>query len=93
MSSFELIDMSHTKYNIEIWIEKFGRKKNTLISGWGVELSELKKHINNIKKKKGCNGTIRKDGTFLLQGDHVNYMYDYLLENSITSDEINIKSA
>ena len=91
MSSFDINNVDNIKHNIEIWSEKHGKKKNTLISGWNIDIHILKKHLLDIKKKKGCNGTIKKDNTVLLQGEHINYIYTYLLENSIKSEDINIK--
>ena len=60
--------------NIELWIETNGSKKLTYISGWNVSSDILKE----IKKKKGCNGII-KNGIIQLQGDHIRYIYDLLL--------------
>ena len=83
-------------YKIQIWLENIGRKKNNYISGWNILESNVKKHLKYIKKKIGCNGTIKKtDGLdkniILLQGDHIKYMYDYMLNLGIESDHIHIK--
>ena len=84
--------------NIDIWMETMGRKKNTYISGWHLSQDELKEHIKNIKKKNGCNGTMKKyikDDTeidvVLLQGDHVKYIVKYLNDLDISSDNIHIR--
>jgi len=37
---------------IDIWVEVNGRKKNTYIYGWDLELNELKDHLRTIKKRK-----------------------------------------
>ena len=85
---------------IKIWIETSGRKKNTYISGWNIPELELKEHIKVIKKKNGCNGTLKEinlvnDKTVFikviqLQGDHIEYMKEYLLSQNIESSLINI---
>ena len=97
-SDMEISEFSKHDYKIEIWMEIFGRKKNTFISGWNIEESELKEHLKNIKKKIGCNGTIKKKNinsidkiVVLLQGDHIVYMNNYLITNNINSECIHIK--
>jgi translation initiation factor 1 (eIF-1/SUI1) len=65
---------------INIWVEATGRKKNTFLSGWDLTDHEFKQHIKNIKKKNGCNGSV-KDKIIQLQGDHINYLKSYLTEN------------
>ena len=84
--------------NIDIWIENFGRKKNKYISGWILSDLELKEHLKNIKKKNGCNGTLKKyikDNNeidiLMLQGNHIQYMVKYLNDLNISLDNIHIK--
>jgi translation initiation factor 1 (eIF-1/SUI1) len=84
--------------NIEIWLETYGRKKNTYISGWLLSNDELKEHIKIIKKKNGCNGTIKKyikdDNEIevvLLQGDHIKYITKYLNDLDISLENIYIR--
>jgi translation initiation factor 1 (eIF-1/SUI1) len=87
--------------NIEIWIETFGRKKNTYIAGWNLSETELKEHIKTIKKKNGCNGTLKEvtingNKTTLvkaiqLQGDHVDYILGYLTEQGIDINLVKVK--
>ena len=74
------------------------RKKNTYISGWILPLEELKEHIKNIKKKNGCNGTIKKYindnkeiDVLLFQGDHIIFIVKYLRELDISIDNIHIR--
>ena len=86
---------------IEIWVETNGRKKNTYLAGWNLPDSELKEHIKIIKKKIGCNGTLKElnsngDNSIIikaiqLQGDHVDYMKDYLKEQMIDINLIRVK--
>ena len=84
--------------NIDIWVETFGRKKNTYISGWLLPELEIKEHLKNIKKKNGCNGTIKKYikenneiNVVMLQGNHAQYMTNYLNDLNISLDNIHIK--
>jgi translation initiation factor 1 (eIF-1/SUI1) len=76
---------------IEIWLESTGRKKNTFISGWNIQEKELKEHIKFIKKKNGCNGTIKdkmKENSqtiIQLQGNHIEYMKKYLIDIGIAN--------
>ena len=83
---------------IDIWVANSGRKKNTYISGWNLSDLILKNHIKNIKKKNGCNGTLKKltvDSiekiVIQLQGDHIDFMTNYLIDNDIELCHINVK--
>jgi translation initiation factor 1 (eIF-1/SUI1) len=85
---------------IEIWVETFGRKKNTYVSGWDLNDAELKEHLKIIKKKTCCNGTIKdldnlitetKTKVILLQGDHSEYIKEYLLNSGINKEDIRTK--
>jgi len=84
---------------IDIWVEVNGRKKNTYIHGWELELNELKDHLRTIKKKKGCNGTIKKItndeyctvSVLQLQGNHAEYVKTYIVNTGIDDDNIRIK--
>jgi translation initiation factor 1 (eIF-1/SUI1) len=85
---------------IEIWVETNGRKKNTYISGWNIPEEQLKEHLKTIKKKNGCNGTIKEipneTNTELLkvlqlQGDHSEYINQYLITHSIDPNNIRTK--
>jgi translation initiation factor 1 (eIF-1/SUI1) len=84
---------------IDIWVEVNGRKKNTYIYGWELDMSELKDHLRTIKKKKGCNGTIKNItnddyGTvsvLQLQGNHAEYVKTYIVNTGVKSDNIRIK--
>jgi translation initiation factor 1 (eIF-1/SUI1) len=85
---------------IEIWLEVTGRKKNTFISGWNLSDTELKDHIKIIKKKNGCNGTLKElvvNGEKInikliqLQGDHIDYIQDYLKQQMVDSNLIKVR--
>jgi translation initiation factor 1 (eIF-1/SUI1) len=46
--------------DIVIWIEQRGRKSDTFISGLPLTKDQLLDHLKNIKKKKGCNGSVKE---------------------------------
>jgi translation initiation factor 1 (eIF-1/SUI1) len=86
--------------SIEIWVETKGRKKNTYVSEWNLSLEQLKDHLKIIKKKNGCNGTIKEDPDDVsgqiryilqLQGDHIDFIHNYLKEQHIDPASIIIK--
>jgi translation initiation factor 1 (eIF-1/SUI1) len=76
---------------IEIWVETNGRKKNTYVSGWNINLNILKEHLTFIKKKNGCNGSIKNNNTLHLQGDHIEFMTKYLIDNGCDKNNITVK--
>ena len=90
-------DKIEEKYNlgIEIWIEQFGRKKNTYISGWNLDDNELKEHIKIFKRNHGCNGTLKINENnikvVMFQGDQINNIISYFKKINIDIDNINIK--
>ena len=73
--------------DIEIWNESRGRKSDTFISGLPLEQQELLDHVKIIKKKKGCNGSVKEllgeDGTtsliIQLQGNQKDYLKEYFI--------------
>lgn len=86
--------------NINIWCEVYKGKKNTYISDWNINDNELKDHIKFMKKKYGCNGTLKElvnnvDETsvkvVLLQGDHIKSVVEYLKNVGIDSSLIKVK--
>lgn len=83
---------------IELWVEEKGRRTDTYIHGWNIDNDLLKNHLKNIKKKKGCNGSIKElvkeTGVIKvmhLQGNVKNFVFSYLVENGIDSEKIIIK--
>lgn len=83
---------------IEIWVETRGRKADTYVSNWNITDDELKEHLKTIKKKKGCNGSIKeiergtgKIKVMQFQGDVKYYISDYLTNIGIFKDNIKIK--
>ena len=100
MNPFDIVKDDNIKINnnidniIDIRLEILKRKKNTYITGWNITEQEIKDHLKYIKKKIGCNGTIKSidnENTILLQGNHCNFMQNYLVEQGIDLDTINIK--
>ena len=79
----------------EIWTSERGRKIDTFISGLPYTKDELSEHLKNIKKVKGCNGSIKNmikdDGTtcnFIhVQGNLKLYLKEYFESKGI----LNIK--
>jgi len=81
---------------IEIWLEKKGRRQNTYTCGLNFEPEIIKEHLKNLKKKHGCNGSLKEisvDGQIKkvlhLQGDHIDSIQSYL--NSINITNITIR--
>ena len=83
---------------IEIWTENRGRKTDTYIYGLLYNNNELKQHLKIVKKKFGCNGsikTIMKDSdniqVFHIQGNHKHNMINYLIDLDFSKDQLIIK--
>lgn len=77
--------------SVEIWVESNGKRKNTFISGLKFDGETLKEHLKNLKKKHGCNGSIKDitvDGhtkeVLQLQGEHLDNVSVYLKSIGIT---------
>ena len=78
----EFDDIINVSKNIEIWVENMGKKKNTYITGLNFTVEEMKNHLKNLKKKHGCNGSLKnKEDTnqqmLHLQGNQLNNMIEY----------------
>lgn len=75
---------------VEIWVGIEKGRKNTFISGLKFTEKDMKEHIKNLKKKHGCNGSLKKDDenpeimTIQLQGDHIDNICTYFNEIGIT---------
>jgi translation initiation factor 1 (eIF-1/SUI1) len=83
---------------IEIWTENRGRKTDTYIYGLIYNIDELKHHLKVVKKKFGCNGSIKtiiKDSenvqVFHIQGNHKNNMINYLIDLDFSKEQLIIK--
>ena len=86
--------------SIKIWVESLGRKKNTYVDGWNIPEEQLKEHIKTIKKKIGCNGTIKEfpnetNTKYMkvlhFQGNHIKYINEYLIAHDIDPNNIHVK--
>ena len=75
---------------VEIWVGIEKGRKNTFISGLKFTEKEMKEHIKNLKKKHGCNGSM-KDNILQFQGDHIYNVKMYF--NSIGINNIVINSS
>jgi translation initiation factor 1 (eIF-1/SUI1) len=83
---------------IDIWIETRGRKCDTYVHKWSLDENTLKEHLKNIKKKKGCNGSIKelikdtgKIKVLHIQGNHKEFIIDYIIKQGVNSNMINDK--
>lgn len=80
----EEIDKEETVIKVKVVRRKYGRKV-TLIEG--IESSEMKDFVNQLKTKCACGGTRKKDH-IELQGDHRNVVREFL--KNIGKSESNI---
>ena len=93
------VESTFTKSSINIWVEANGRKHNTYVSGWEISDDEIKEHLKTIKKKNGCNGSIKEmevngnavERVMQLQGDHADYVKKYIVSTGILESNIYIK--
>ena len=99
MNPFNQVQKNIQKsYSIKLWKEK-GKKTNTFLTGWLDSKDELLVHHKKLKKSLGCNGSVkykkRKDDDeeklfFHLQGDRVYELTNYLKEQGIDENDIEI---
>tara|TARA_B100001123_G_C14700403_1_gene785067 strand:+ start:143 stop:469 length:327 start_codon:yes stop_codon:yes gene_type:complete len=94
--SFEDNDFNEVK--IIIFSERSGRKTNTYIVDWDIKKEEMKQHLKNLKRKHGCNGSIKtkiyqgEDKDVLhLQGEWKSEVKEYLLALDINDNNIEVK--
>jgi translation initiation factor SUI1 len=88
-----------TETPIYIWVEQSGRKYNTYVSGWNIDNDTIKEHLKTIKRKNGCNGSIKDmevngnsiERVIQLQGDHVDYVKQFIITTGINESQIYIK--
>ena len=83
--------------NLEIIVESRGRKKNTYLTGWLNDKDKLKEHLKKLKRKIGCNGSVKKmnkeDNKFIfhLQGDRKDLLFEYLTNSKDNNDKVESK--
>lgn len=90
-NEIEELNEINTKNEIEIWVESHGRNKNTFISGWNIPDKDIKEHIKIIKKRHGCNGSI-KNNIIQFQGNISDYVKIYILEKDTEIENIRIRN-
>ena len=79
---------------IIIQVKSRGRKCTTNVSGWKIDLSEMKEHLKKLKVTNGCNGTIKSENdnhNMLLQGNLISIVKEYMINNGVNKDDITIK--
>lgn len=87
------------KTKIIIFSELNGKRRNTYIMGLELTKEELKTHLKNLKRKHGCNGSVKiknyQNIDFLsihLQGDMRKNACDYLIDHmNIKESDIDVK--
>ena len=83
------IDKEENIIKVKVERRKYGRTV-TLIEG--VEPTDTKTYLNELKSKCACGGTKKKDddgkNLIVLQGDHRNTVKNYLLKLGITESNI-----
>jgi len=94
--SFDDNDFNEIK--IIIHSENRGRKSNTYIIDWDIDKNQMKLHLKNLKKKHGCNGSIK---TKLYQGENKEVIHlqgqlklevkEYLMSLDIDENNIEVK--
>jgi translation initiation factor 1 (eIF-1/SUI1) len=84
--------------NIIIFSEQNGRKKNTYVIGWNISKENMKEHLKILKRKHGCNGSIKVKNfqgeeyiAMHLQGEWKDEVKLYLENLGINEDEIDVK--
>ena len=79
---------------IIIWKENRGKKINTYITGWNLELDELKQYLKLFKQQKGCNGSVKIEDDkpkLQFQGDKVDDFIQFMISRGIDEKIITIK--
>jgi len=61
-SSFD--EIKESEQHILIWTKKVRRTINTYMTGWNIDLSELKGYHSQMKKQLACNGSLKKNEVF-----------------------------
>jgi translation initiation factor 1 (eIF-1/SUI1) len=86
------------KTTIIIFSEKNGRKTNTYIVDWEIEKEDMKNHLKILKKKHGCNGSIKMKNyqgdekqVLHLQGEWKSDVKEYLMSLDVKEENIEVK--
>ena len=98
MNPFEVVEEEKVlarDNDITIWKENRGRKVNTYITGWNIDVSELKNYLKEFKQSKGCNGSLKTDddGSARLhfQGDKVDDFIIFMESKGVDKETITLK--
>ena len=96
MNPFEEVEtkIEEIQYKIDISVSRRGRQQITFIDGWNLPESELKEHISKIKKTIASSGCIKKEDNIVqvqFQGNHVEFIMQYLITSGIDKKSIYIK--
>jgi translation initiation factor 1 (eIF-1/SUI1) len=90
--------ISNNNNKIFIRFQQNGRKKNSYVTGWMLDISDQKKHLKILKNKLACSGSCKVkniDGeskiVLHLQGDHVDFLKKYLIDNGVDGNNIDKK--
>ena len=100
MDPFNKVDINIQEiFSIKLWKVKKGRRTDTYLTGWLDSKNDLIVHHKKLKKSLGCNGTVKYKKTddneekiliFHLQGDRIYEITNYLKEQGINEDNIEI---
>jgi translation initiation factor 1 (eIF-1/SUI1) len=97
-NDFNEFDTDLVDSNITIFSEQHGRKKNTYVVGWDIKKEEMKEHLKTLKRKYGCNGSIKMKNyqgedveSMHLQGEWKEEVKAYLEDHGINSNNIEVK--
>ena len=99
MDPFNQVNINIQKsFSIKLWKEKKGKRTDTYLIGWLDNKNDLLIHHKKLKKSLGCNGTVKykkksdegKKLIFHLQGDRIFEVTNYLKEQGINEDNIEI---
>ena len=94
--SFQDNDFDEIK--IILFSERRGRKTNTYIIDWNITKDDMKNHLKNLKRKHGCNGSIKKKlfqgeekDVLHLQGEWKLEIKEYLISIDVNENNIEVK--
>lgn len=92
------INIDFEENKIIIYSERNGRKSNTYIIDWDISKENMKDHLKNLKRKHGCNGSIKtkmfqgeSKEVLHLQGELKSEVKDYLMSKDINESDIEVK--
>ena len=81
----EIETVDSNKNMIHLFGEVNGRHTNTYIAGWTIQPEEMKEHLKKLKKRLGCNGSVKdikyegvEQPVLHLQGNKIDECASYL---------------